>query len=279
VRPGDIRWSGHRREPVSDAVLLKIDKFGQRLQRRGAVQGAVRPVLIVVGLVLAQESAADGPGSRRGHGSGTRGSIPRPSVQRSRSCGAPGHYRARSGSRHRRGRVECRREVRAAVADHELDLVRLTAEVHDQVADLLGGLSPGWMRGGSEDADAPGGVLDHGQDIGSGAAGQAGREEAACQDRVGLGAQELRPDRPGSAQRGLDSGLPAGFSHYRCRYPSVPGRPARRGSCGPPIRDSRGPAGGSVPPDVPAGRRPVLPCTHLAGQRRRTMSQCQRRIV
>ena len=26
-----------------------IDRFGQRFQRRGAVQGAVRPVLIVVG--------------------------------------------------------------------------------------------------------------------------------------------------------------------------------------------------------------------------------------
>jgi hypothetical protein len=38
-----------------DAVLLKIDRFGQRLQRRGAVQGAVRPVLVVVALVLAQD--------------------------------------------------------------------------------------------------------------------------------------------------------------------------------------------------------------------------------
>src|ERR1017187_4525047 len=36
-------------------VLLKIDRFGQRLQRRGAVQGAVRPVLVVVGLVLGQD--------------------------------------------------------------------------------------------------------------------------------------------------------------------------------------------------------------------------------
>src|ERR1039458_6042907 len=39
----------------SDAVLLKIDRFGQRLQRRGAVQGAVRPMLVVVGLVVAQD--------------------------------------------------------------------------------------------------------------------------------------------------------------------------------------------------------------------------------
>jgi hypothetical protein len=63
-------------------------------------------------------------------------------------------------------------EVRAAVADHELDLVRLLAEFHDQVAGLLGGRCPGWLRRDSEDADAPGGVLDHGQDLGLGAAGQ-----------------------------------------------------------------------------------------------------------
>jgi len=39
----------------SDAVLLKIDRFGQRIHRRRAVQGAVRPLLIVVGLVLVQD--------------------------------------------------------------------------------------------------------------------------------------------------------------------------------------------------------------------------------
>src|ERR1019366_3695948 len=32
----------------SDAVLVEADRFGQRLQRRGAVQGAVRPGLVVV---------------------------------------------------------------------------------------------------------------------------------------------------------------------------------------------------------------------------------------
>jgi len=143
-------------------------------------------------------------------------------------------------------RAECGREVRAAVADHELDLVRLAAEVHDQVAGLLSGPFPSGMQSDSEDADSPGGVLDHGQDIGLGAAEQAGREEAARQDRVGPGAQELRPDRPGSARRGVDSGLLQGFPHCRCRYlhaqsgqlavdPAVP------------HSGSRGPAGGSVP--------------------------------
>src|ERR1039457_4829513 len=39
----------------SDAVLVEIDRVGQRCQRRGAVQAAVRPVLVVVDLVLAQD--------------------------------------------------------------------------------------------------------------------------------------------------------------------------------------------------------------------------------
>ena len=88
-------------------------------------------------------------------------------------------------------RVERGGAVRAAVADHELDSVRLVVEVHEEVAVLLGGPRPGGMLGDAEDADAPGGVLDDGQDLGLGAVGQVGGEEVAGQYRVGLGAQEL----------------------------------------------------------------------------------------
>jgi hypothetical protein len=63
-------------------------------------------------------------------------------------------------------RVERGREVRATVADHELDPVCLLAEVHHQVASLMGGPFSGWVQRDSEDADAPGGVLYHRQDIG-----------------------------------------------------------------------------------------------------------------
>jgi hypothetical protein len=38
-----------------DAVLVEIGRLVWRFQRRGCVQGAVRPVLIVVGLVIAQD--------------------------------------------------------------------------------------------------------------------------------------------------------------------------------------------------------------------------------
>src|SRR5260370_2772457 len=58
-------------------------------------------------------------------------------------------------------RAERSRVVRAAVADHELDQVRLLAQGHDQVPGLLGGPLPGWMPSDAEDADAPGAVLAH----------------------------------------------------------------------------------------------------------------------
>jgi hypothetical protein len=65
-------------------------------------------------------------------------------------------------------RVERCGEVRAAVADQELDPVRLLAQVDKQVAFLLGGPRPGGMLRDSEDADAPGRVLDDGQRVGPG---------------------------------------------------------------------------------------------------------------
>jgi|SRR5450755_4904014 len=88
-------------------------------------------------------------------------------------------------------RVDCGGEVRAAVADHEPDPIRLVTKVHDQVACLLGGPRARWMQGHSEDSDAPGRVLYYGQDIGLGAVEQVGREEFARQDRFGLRTQEL----------------------------------------------------------------------------------------
>jgi hypothetical protein len=88
-------------------------------------------------------------------------------------------------------RVERGREVGAAVADHELGLASLPIEVHKQVACLLCGPRPGGMQCQSEDADSPGHVLDHGQDIGLGAIEQLDTEEVAGQDGLGLRTQEL----------------------------------------------------------------------------------------
>jgi hypothetical protein len=48
--------------------------------------------------------------------------------------------------------------------DHELEPMCLVAEVHDQVACLLGGPFPGRVQGDAEDSDAPGRVLYYGAD-------------------------------------------------------------------------------------------------------------------
>src|SRR5450755_1861055 len=46
-------------------------------------------------------------------------------------------------------RIERAREVRAAVADHESDPVRLLVEIHEEIAGLLSGPFPGGMQGDS----------------------------------------------------------------------------------------------------------------------------------
>jgi len=167
----------------------------------------VRPVLIVVGLVLAQDLPQMVLIPDQG------------AIQKLAAASAdPAFgYRVHAGRPHvtehgadpgaGEDRVERSREVRATVADHELGPMRLLAEVHDQVASLLGGPFSGWVQGDSENADAPGGVLYDGQDMGLGAVEQVGGEEVARQDRLGLGTQELRPGRRGSARRRVDSGL------------------------------------------------------------------------
>jgi len=69
--------------------------------------------------------------------------------------------------------------------------VCLLVKVREEVAGLLGGPFAGWVQGDAQDADALGRVLDQGEDVGLGAVDQVGREEVACQDRVGLRTQEL----------------------------------------------------------------------------------------
>ncbi len=134
-----------------------------------------------------------------------------------------------------------------AVADHESGSVRLRVKVHDQVAGLLGGPFPGRMQSDPQDADALAGVLDHGQDVSMGAVEQVGREEVARQDRAGLGTQELRPRVAKSAAVRGRSRRFSGSPMPSTPLPSLLGRPARRGFCGSPIRDSPGPAAGPVP--------------------------------
>jgi hypothetical protein len=96
--------------------------------------------------------------------------------------------------------------------------IQQCASWRTQVAGLLGGPRPGGMHCDAEDADAPGGVLDHGQDLSLGAVQQVGGEEIARQDRLGLRAQELPPGSACSSRRGMDPGILQDLPHGRRRY-------------------------------------------------------------
>lgn len=95
------------------------------------------------------------------------------------SADPPLHDRVRAGSLHRAGNT-CRRgpSVGCGPAGHPR------------------------TRGMAEYADPPGGVLDHGQDIGSRPVEQADVEEVGSEDGMCLGAQELGPGRTGPARAG-----------------------------------------------------------------------------
>ena len=92
--------------------------------------------------------------------------------------------------------IERRDELWPAVPHEELEPVRVVFEVHQGVAGHLDGPLSGGVAGGAEDPDPPGGMLDHREDVGGGAAGQVDGEEAGGEDRFGLRAQELRPGWP-----------------------------------------------------------------------------------
>ncbi len=120
------------------------------------------------------------------------------------------------------------------------------------------------MQGDPEDADAPGPVLDHGQDIGLGAAGQAGREESRA--RIASAGERKNCDQAGPVRRRagpvplalrishtVDAAMltprPAS-SPWILRYPPfgvLAGQPADQGL------------------DVPPGRRPASPAAHRPG--------------
>ena len=135
------------------------------------------------------------------------------------------------------------------------------------------------MERDAGDTDTPGRVLDHGKDIGTGSAGQAGREESRA--RIASAWDRRNCDQVGPARR-LPGLMPLALrishtvdaamltprpasSPWILRYPhSGFSRASRRTR----VLMSRRVAG-----------RPVLARADLAAQRRRTMSRCQRTTV
>ncbi len=85
-------------------------------------------------------------------------------------------------------RVEQGRVLPVAVTDEVPDLVSDVVEIHDEVAGRLGHPVGGRVRGGAEDANSAGGLVDDGQDVQPGAGQRPRFEEVGGQDGVGLGA-------------------------------------------------------------------------------------------
>ena len=91
--------------------------------------------------------------------------------------------------------VEDSRELAVAVADEELELAGAFAEVHEQVASLLGGPCPGGVRGDIQDVHPAGLDLYHEEHVQALEEHGVDVEEVTCQYSGCLGGEELPPGR------------------------------------------------------------------------------------
>jgi hypothetical protein len=113
--------------------------------------------------------------------------------------------------------IEGSGERRVAVTGQGLDRLSVAVQVHQQVAGLLGHPRAGGAWRDAENADAPGGVLDHREDIDGRAIEQVDGEEAGGQDGCCLGAKELAPCRAGPAWGRVEPRLLRRLPHGRRR--------------------------------------------------------------
>jgi len=112
-----------------------------------AARQAVWPVLIVVGFVVAQYPQQMGLIPDEGAVQEFAAASTDPAFGDRAYAGRPHVAKHAADASGGEDRVERGGEVRATVADHELDPVCLVAEIHEEVAGLLGGPLPGGMQG------------------------------------------------------------------------------------------------------------------------------------
>jgi hypothetical protein len=103
--------------------------------------------------------------------------------------------------------VEAGGELAVSVADQETELGGAVAEVHEQVAGLLGDPGAGGVGGDPGEVYTTAAVLDHDQD--AEAAQEYGVDvgEVDHEDRVGLRREELSPGGPGPSGAGSSPAL------------------------------------------------------------------------
>ncbi len=106
----------------------------------------------------------------------------------------------------------------------ELEGADLIAQVHQQVAGLLGSPCTGGMGGDARQAHAPGVVLDEEQDIQAAQEHRVDVEEVRRHDGVSLGGQERAPGRAAPVGCGVDSGVAEDLPDGRTARPCNPRR-------------------------------------------------------
>ena len=102
--------------------------------------------------------------------------------------------------------VEGGGELAVPVADQEPELLGAVAEVHEQVAGLLGDPGAGGVGGDPGDVHAAAAVLDHHEDVEAAQEDGVDVGEVDREDRVGLRGEELSPGRAGPSRGGVEAG-------------------------------------------------------------------------
>jgi len=158
------------------------DVAGQPAQRRGLLQGSVRPAGVAEVLVLPQHGhkVALVPCQRPvGQFAAAAAGPPfRDRVRSGRLDGGAGD----PGARGAEDLIERGGEAGVPVMNHELDPRPGVRRVHEQVPGLPHDPRLDGMLGGARDPGAAGTVLDHGKDVRLGAVEEAGGEEVQGQD-------------------------------------------------------------------------------------------------
>jgi hypothetical protein len=103
--------------------------------------------------------------------------------------------------------VEGGGELAVPVADQEPKLVGAVAEVHQQVAGLLGHPAAGRVGGDPREVYPSGGVLDYHEDVEAAQEDGVDVGEVDREDRVGLGGEELSPGRAGASRGGVEAAV------------------------------------------------------------------------
>jgi hypothetical protein len=98
-----------------------------------------------------------------------------------------------------------RRELAVPVADQEPESLGALAEIHQQVAGLLGDPVSGRVSGDPREMHAAAFVFDHEEDVEAAQEDGVDVGEVDGEDGVGLGGQELSPGRPGPSRSRIES--------------------------------------------------------------------------